>query len=78
MARTTIPSGTVISVTNDRYMSYSNSSANFTPHSSSNGPQKIKITLTEALMAGQILKFSAMHLRLGQRTETQWRLESLI
>ncbi len=54
MARNTVPSGTVISITNDRYMSYANSSASFTAHTS--GTKKLKITLTEPLMAGQTFK----------------------
>lgn len=54
LARTTIPSGTVISITNDYLTGFSSGSATFT--APSGGSRKLQITLTEDLLAGQTFK----------------------
>jgi hypothetical protein len=54
LARTTIPAGTVLTVTNDLLTGYSSGNATFTAGSA--GTRKLQITLTEDLLAGQTFK----------------------
>lgn len=54
LSRTTIPAGTVISVTNDKLTGYSAGHSSFT--APSGGSNKLKITLTESMLAGQTFK----------------------
>lgn len=54
LARTTIPAGTVLTVTNDLLTGYSSGNATFTAGSA--GTRKLQITLTEDLLAGQSFK----------------------
>jgi hypothetical protein len=54
LARTTIPAGTVLYVTNDLLTGFSNGNASFT--AGSGGTRRLQITLTEDILAGQSFK----------------------